>query len=240
MTRFLSAQCLLAAALLGLSYCLLMSSAHAADKAGCQNPAWAAARPPGYEIDSCVTEPWVSTEIWVHNAPQHPQGSRSQVHYTLTDRGKNISNAVARHFYVDQAQKAGATNISEPGGSGVAVLTRKGPDGEYWYMWQHGDGGEDVTNSYTLTTIKIGPPPQKVRAREDNQPLDISGGACKDPAWLATPYPGYNLDHCNVREFDRVPLDQYGGSKVIAGRVQEVDYALTGDNQATPPPAVPR
>ena len=207
----------------GLCFC---SAAHAADKPGCQDPSWAPVRMPGFAIADCADLVWMSMDVELATGGKALEGSRHTVEYTLTDPAKDPTNAAAWQFFADQGKKSGATLVSDPAGW-TAVLNRKTPDGEFYYMYRHSSGNDQSTGSFTLTTIKVGPMPQDVKAQDG--PQDLSGGVkpCKDPPWLVSQFSYFKLDTCEIRDFDRIQLDLPTGDRTIEGRVLTNDYNLT-------------
>ena len=199
----------------------------AADAAGCADPAWAPKRLPGFAISACRVQAWVAQDVSLPQGRKSLEGRRSIVSYTLTDPGMNPTAAVARAHQVQQAESAGATLVSGPGDGYRAVLTAPGPNGDAWYIYQHGSGNDQSTGSYTLTTVVIAPFPQEVEARPLQVPLDTQATQCKDPPWLVRQFAYFKLTSCNNRDYDTVKLKLPGGGKTLAGHVLETRYTLT-------------
>jgi outer membrane protein OmpA-like peptidoglycan-associated protein len=215
---------------LAMSFCLL-SPASAADEPGCQNPSWSAARLPGFEISGCASKVWMSMDIALVGGDKTLEGSRQTVDYTLTDPSKDPANETARRFFAEQGKKAGATLVSEPDGGWQAVLRHQTPAGDFYYMYTHGGGNDQSTTAFTLTTIKIGPPPQEVRVQNTPQNLAGSVDPCKNPPWLAAQYSYFKLASCEFKDWAAIELDLAAGHKTVAGHMLRTVYELTDEKR---------
>ena len=202
------------------------SSVPIVDKKGCATPSWAPQRLPGYQIDDCSEQPFASSDVYLASGMKTLQGARGIVNYTLVDPSRNLSAEAARVFFMNAGIKAGAKLMTENGGYG-AVLMHQTPQGEYWYIYDHGNGNSEITGGYTLTTFKIGPVLQEVQARPTVQPWDSPVTGCQDPPWLVKQFAYFKLDSCNKRDLDTMTLHLGDTDKVIAGHVYEVVYTLT-------------
>lgn len=216
---------------------LVVTGAVAADKAGCKDPSWAPARLPGYEIDDCAEKSWVSVDLDLASGPKKVEGRRSTVTYELKEEPKNATNEKARRFYAEQGKKFGAQLMSDPSGGWSAILTKKTPQGEFWYSYTHGSGNDESTGSYTLTTWQVAPMVQEVQVRPDTSPADPDSKSCKDPSWLVKQFAAFKLAECSAKDFDSMNLPLPEGDKAVAGRVWENNYELT-DESKNPVPYV--
>ncbi len=198
--------------------------------ARCQPPSWAPASLPGYKIESCGAKAWAPLTLELADGSKTVAGQRSTVTYQLAEESKNAKASTARDYYINQARKNGATLMSRADGYG-GVLTKKAPDGEYWYVYEHGSGNEDSTGSYTLTTLRVAPLPQEVAARPMTAPLDVVGPACQDPPWLVRQFAYFRREQCEKKIWDTVSVDLPDGARVLEGRRLTVTYALTDESK---------
>lgn len=214
---------LLALAALATAFAL---PAHADGAAGCKNPAWAPTPMAGFKIDSCDHKDWDSTEVYLPNGDKSLQGKTSTVYYVLpADTGP--SDAAVKQYQIAAAEAAGAKLVSDPDKSFNAVLTRTSSQGEFWYIYDHGNGNDESTTSYTLTTVEIASAVQYVVARQIAKPLDTQAKGCTNPPWLVKQFPWYKLEDCTARDFDSIKLDLPDGEKILAGRMLDTNYTLT-------------
>jgi len=218
----------------------LAASAGAADKTGCANPSWAQGRMPGFEITSCSHRDWARVSVSVRGADEKLlEGEVDRVEFTLVDPSKDPTNAVAWKHFVTEGQKFGATLASEPTGGWSASLTRKTPQGEFWYTYTHSSGNDESTGSFTLTTVRVAPLKQEVVVRATEENVDVPpGGECRNPSWLVKQFPSFKLDACETEDYGSVTIDLDSGPKTIAGRVGHVVFRLTDPMKDPPPYAV--
>lgn len=218
---------------LALTAIAWMPCAHADDAAQCKAPAWAPTPMPGFAIDSCDAKAWDSTDLDLSAGSKSIAGERSTVNYALKDDSKDPSAMKARDFHIAAAKQSGATLASDPANSFEAVLTKTTPAGEFWYVYTHGSGNDDSTQSYSLTTWKIAPFAQVVVARApQGSELDaMQGTGCKAPPWLERQFDYYRLADCTVHDLDSIVLDLPSGSRTLAGRFLELNYRLTDDKK---------
>lgn len=204
--------------------------AYADDAANCKNPTWAPTPMPGFAIDSCDHKDWDSTVVYLPNGDKTLQGKTSTVYYVLpADTGP--SDAVVKQYQIAAAEAAGAKLVSDPNKSFNAVLTRTSSQGEFWYIYDHGNGNDETTTSYTLTTVEIASAVQYVVARQIAEPLDTQATTCANPPWLVKQFPWYKLADCTARDIGSITLDLPEGEKILAGRVLDTHYTLTDDSK---------
>lgn len=225
MQRFDSAR-VFGLVLLAVAAIAWVPRARAGDASGCKAPAWAPAPMPGFVIDSCDSKAWVSDAFDLPSGRKTLAGQRVEVNYVLKDESKNPTAAAARDFHIAAAKKAGATLVSDPHDSWKAVLTRKTPQGEFWYIYTHGSGSDTSTGSYTLATWKTAPLQQDVVAQPMKTSLPPAGGACGNPPWLVKQFAFFKLGACETRDWDQLRLDLPSGQKVLEGRRLTVNYTL--------------
>lgn len=204
-----------------------MPRAHADDTSHCKAPAWAPTPMPGFVIDSCEHKAWDSDTLSLSEGDKTVSGERTQVTYALKDASKNPSNAAARAYFIAAGKQAGATLMTDPNDGWNAILTRKTPQGEFWYEYEHGSGNDAETDSYTLTTWRIAPLQQDVVARPMVASLSPPGGACGNPPWLVKQFAYFKVDSCEAKAWDQVKFDLPAGEKTLEGRRLTVDYTLT-------------
>lgn len=219
--------------LLGLVAILVfMPEARADGVASCKAPSWSPAPIPGFVIDSCESKAWVSVDYDLPAGSKTLQGASTVVDYELKDQGKNPTADQARDFQIAAGKAAGASLMSDPDDSFQAVLMRKTPDGELWYVYDHGSGSDTETDSYTVTTYKIRSFQQVVVAKLPTGSLaDMPGKGCEAPPWLVKQFDYFKLADCTRRAFDSITLDLPEGTKTLAGHFLDVNYVLTDDKK---------
>jgi len=204
-------------------------SAWAGDEQGCKDPTWAKERMPGFEIGSCDTKAWASISVFLPEGEKRLEGQFEAITYNLADQSKDPPSKKARDFYAAQGIKAGAKPLTTDDTFKV-YLVQKSPKGDVYMMWDHGSGNDESTSSYTVTTLRIAPPPQDVVAKAVKSPIDTQA-TCADPPWQVKGMPGFKLDGCDNRDLDSVTFKTKDGDKTIAGRVLEVHYALADESK---------
>jgi hypothetical protein len=196
---------------------------------------------PGFEITSCSHKDWARLSFDLPNGPKLVEGDVSEVEFTLVDQAKDPANELARRHFAAEGQKSGATLVSDPAGGWSAILTRKTPQGEFWYSYTHGSGNEDSTGSFTLTTVRVARLEQQVVVRAADDAADAPAGAgadCRSPAWLVKQFAAFALDGCETEDFGSVTIDLESGPRTVAGRVEHVSFRLTDPKKDPPPLAV--
>jgi hypothetical protein len=201
--------------------------AHADDGAGCSDPAWARPALAGFAISDCTDKPWATVDVDLPAGSRTLGGHRTTVEYAHVDGAKDVSAAAVKSYQIQQAEKAGAELVSDATDSFKAVLTAKGPQGEFWYIYDHGDGSDDATGSYTLTTVAIEPLDQDVHAKAMVAPLDVSAKGCANPPWLVSQFTFYKVESCDKKAYATADYDLADSSKTLAGKRLSVTYALT-------------
>jgi outer membrane protein OmpA-like peptidoglycan-associated protein len=233
----ISRVCAAVAVILGV----MSTAARAGDQPGCANPAWAQARMPGFEITSCSHRDWARVTFDLPSGQKAVEGEVSEVDFTLVDTSKDPANEVARRHFATEGQKSGATLVSDPSAGWSAILTRKTPQGEFWYSYAHGSGNEESTGSFTLTTVRVAPLEQQVVVRAADDVAEAPAGAgseCRAPAWLVKQFAAFVLDGCETEDFGSVTVDLPSGPRTVAGRVEHVNFRLTDPKKDPPPLAV--
>lgn len=197
---------------------------------GCKNPTWAPTPMPGFKIDTCDHKDWNSVDVELPAGTRTLQGKFTSVEYALPAEDGPSAETV-KQYQIKAAEAAGAKLMSDPDAPYQAVLLRKSPQGESWYIYDHGSGSDDSTLGYALTTLEIAAATQYVVVRQMTKPLDTQAKTCANPAWLVKQFPSYKLDGCTPRDFGSIKLDLPEGEKVLAGRMLDVNYKLTDDSK---------
>lgn len=211
---------------------LLAPLARAGDASSCKPPAWSPVPMPGFAIDSCESKAWASVAYDLPTGSKSLQGASTVVDYQLKDQGRNPAAIQARDFQIAAAKADGAVLMSDPGNSFQAILMKKTPQGDRWYIYDHGSGSDTETDSYTLTTFDIQPFKQVVVAKLPTGSLvDMQGKGCEAPPWLVRQFDYFRLADCTRRAFDSITLDLPDGTKTLAGHFLDVNYVLTDDTQ---------
>jgi len=198
-----------------------------ADAKGCADPAWAPRRIVGFKLDSCAEKDWAHLDLDIVGGSKGVEGRRTSVTYALVDETKNPTAAAARMAFVDQATKAGARLVSDPGSIYAAVLINKTPQGEFWYVYEHGNGNSSSTGTYSLTTVQVLPLRQEVQAHALSAPLDPREHVCLDPPWLTKQFDAYKRDGCVSKGWDQVTVHTKTGDTALEGPRVSVHYTLS-------------
>ena len=207
---------------------LIPLTAHAAN---CTPPSWAPAALPGYVVASCDEKAWAALDLDLAAGSRTVAGQRSTINYELMDERKNATARAARDFYINQGRRNGATPMSRPDGD-YAVLTKRTPQGEFWYLYLHGSGNEDTTGSYTLITLRVAALPQEVTAKPMTAPLDVVTPNCQDPPWLVRQFAYFQRQpRCEKKIWDMVSVDLPDGTRALEGRRSTVTYELTDQSK---------
>jgi len=199
-----------------------------ADPKGCADPTWASRRIVGFKLDGCEERDWDHLNVDTAGGSTAVEGQRTEVHYALVDQTKDPTAAAARMAYVNQAIKAGAHLVSNPGSSDTAVFTNKTPQGEFWYVYEHGNGNSGSTGTYSLTTVQVLPLRQDVQAHALSAPLDPKNHVCVDPPWLTKQFDAYKRDGCVSKGWDQVTVHTKTGDTALEGPRVSVHYTLSG------------
>lgn len=205
----------------------------------CTNPPWLVKQFSYFKITECDKKTYDTAQYDLADGSKTISGKKLAVTYELTDETKSPAALAVQKNFVNALEAIGAKLKTDPESSFNAVLTMTTPNGEYWFIYDHGSGNDDETGSYTLTTFEVGAFPQVVVAQPIKEPLDTQAKTCTGPPWLVKQFDIFKVDSCNNRDFDTVTLTLPDGDKAIAGRVLETDYQLT-DEAHTPTAAYVR
>jgi len=206
-----------------------------ADPKGCADPTWAPRRIVGFKLDSCEERDWDHLDVETVGGSKAVEGQRTHVNYALVDQTKAPTAAAARMAYVNQAIKAGAHLVSNPSYFDTAVLTTHTPQGEFWYIYEHGSGNSSSTGTYGLTTVHVLPLRQDVQAHALSGPLDPKNHLCLDPPWLTKQFDAFKRDGCESKSWDQITVHTTTGDTALEGPRVSVHYTRldnTGDMTA--------
>ncbi|MBS2029097.1 MAG: OmpA family protein [Deltaproteobacteria bacterium] len=127
----------------------------------CKDPPWLVKQFGYFKIDSCSVSDFDQETLSTPDGDLTLAGHFYRVTYALTDPKKNpVAHAVWQN-YVDALKGLGAKLVTKPDEDFKALLTRKTPHGEQWFLYEHGSGNSDSTTSYSLTYVVAGGPPPK-------------------------------------------------------------------------------
>ena len=196
------------------------------------NPPWLVKQMAGFEPTDCEGKAWDSVDLDLANGSKTVQGQRLTVTFSLAD-GKNAPTAIAvEKNVVDALQAIGAKLVSNPDDVYNAVLTQTTPVGEIWYVYSHGSGNDDETDSYSVATIVVAAFNQEVFAQPMIQPMSAQGKNCANPPWLKKQFDYFKVSDCAYSDVNSVALDLADGKrKTVAGRFLEVNYELTDETR---------
>jgi outer membrane protein OmpA-like peptidoglycan-associated protein len=197
----------------------------------CANPPWLVKNMAGFKPTDCEGKAFDSVDVDLANGAKTIQGQRLTVTFSTAD-DKTAPTAVAAEMNTVHALQAiGAKLMSKPDDINNAVLTQTTPVGEIWYVYSHGSGNDDETDSYSVATIVTAGFNQEVIAQPMTQPMSAVSKACANPPWLKKQFDYFKLSDCTYSDLNSVTLDLPSGPKTLAGRIMEVNYALTDETR---------
>ncbi|MBS0193044.1 MAG: OmpA family protein [Proteobacteria bacterium] len=130
----------------------------------CADPPWLVKQFPYFKLRDCTRRDYDAVSVDLPGGKKTLVGHFLDVNYELTDPGKNPTALYVRSNFVAAIQKIGGKLVSRPDDVYNAVLTQSTPQGQWWYLYEHGSGNENSTGSYSLTTLQVGgPPPVKCK-----------------------------------------------------------------------------
>lgn len=68
--------------------------------------------------------------------------------------------------------------MSDPNDGYNATLMQSTPQGEFWFVYRHGNGNSDYTGTYSIDTWQIAPFLQEVQAKPMTGGLSDPGKTC--------------------------------------------------------------
>lgn len=133
----------------------------AAAGGACKDPSWLVKQFAYFKLERCESGDLDAVTLDLPDGPKTLVGPVLRAHYELTDPSRDPAAIVVWKNYVGALEKIGAKLVTNRDSYYTAVLTQKTPDGEYWYVYEHGNGNEESTGSYALTTLVVGAPPAR-------------------------------------------------------------------------------
>lgn len=131
------------------------------DAKSCKDPGWLVRQFAYFKLDSCDARDFDTVTLDLPDGPKPVAGRVLENDYVLTDESRNPVPYAVWKNYVSALEGIGAKLLSDPNDANRAVLHRKTPQGEYWYLYRHGSGNEESTTSYSLLTLLAGGPVPK-------------------------------------------------------------------------------
>lgn len=127
----------------------------------CKDPPWLVKQFSYFKLTRCSSGDLDAITLDLPEGSKTLAGPVLRANYELTDPSKNPAALVVWKNYVNALQKIGAKLVSRNDNFFKAALTQHTPQGEYWYIYEHGSGNDDSTESYELTTLQVGGPAPK-------------------------------------------------------------------------------
>ena len=127
----------------------------------CRDPGWLVKQFAYFKLDTCEAKDFDTVTLDLPDGEKPVAGRVIENTYVLTDEARNPAPFAVWKNYVSALQGIGAKLLTNPDDHNKAVLSRKTPQGEYWYVYTHGSGNEESTTSYSLLTLVSGGPPPK-------------------------------------------------------------------------------
>ena len=193
----------------------------------CRPPPWLSRQFPYYRFDGCRISDYDRVTLDLPGGAQTIAGLVVHADYRLTDDAKDQTAAYIWRNYADALRGSGAKLVSDPERRMDAALTRETANGPVWMLYQHGDGNDDSTRSYRLTTIEPGPMPQEIQARATDTALETHTNTCADPPWLTRQFPYFERGTCAHEDFGTLELDLPDGKKTLAGHILRTSYGVS-------------
>jgi len=132
-----------------------------ADAKACKDPGWLVKQFAYFKLDQCAVKDFDTVTLDLPDGEKPVAGRVWEHNYVLTDESRNPVPYAVWKNYVGALQGIGAKLLTNPDDHNKAVLNRKTPQGEYWYVYMHGSGNEESTGTYNLLTLLAGGPPPK-------------------------------------------------------------------------------
>jgi len=131
------------------------------DAKTCRDPGWLVKQFAYFKLDQCAAKDFDTVTLDLPGAEKPVAGRVWEHNYVLTDESRDPVPFAVWKNYVSALQGIGAKLLTNPDDPNKAVLNRKTPQGEYWYVYMHGSGNEESTTTYSLLTLLAGGPPPK-------------------------------------------------------------------------------
>jgi outer membrane protein OmpA-like peptidoglycan-associated protein len=131
------------------------------DAKACKDPGWLVHQFAAFKLDACEVKDFDSMNLELADGEKLVAGRVMETTYKLADESKDPVPLAVWKNYVSALQGIGAKLLTREDDVNRAVLNRKTPQGEYWYIYVHGSGNEESTTSYSLVTLLAGGPAPK-------------------------------------------------------------------------------
>ena len=216
----------------------------------CGPPPWLTRSFPQFRPEQCDFRDFDSIKIETPDGDRVLAGRILTVRYALADPARDpVALLVVRNFR-EAFASIGAAPISAPDDLYTAIANAKTDHGEFWFIYRHGDGNENSTGRFELTTVQIGGPPPKACTlevygvnfdfdkavpREDSEPVlkQVLALFIADPAYSAevgghtdnVGKSGYNLKLSDARA--RAVKAWLIANGVAASRIEAKGYGDT-------------
>ena len=132
-----------------------------ADPKTCKDPGWLVRQLAAFRLDECSVRDFDTVNLELADGTKPVAGRVLETHYVLTDESRNPVPYAVWKNYVSALEGIGAKLLTDANDHNRAVLSRKTPQGEYWYVYMHGSGNEESTTTYSLVTLLAGGPAPK-------------------------------------------------------------------------------
>jgi outer membrane protein OmpA-like peptidoglycan-associated protein len=204
------------------------------DGKSCKDPGWLVKQFAAFKLDTCSVRDLDTVALPLPEGDKSVAGRVMENRYVLTDQSKDPVPYAVWKNYVTALQGIGAKLLTSADDVNHAVLYRKTPQGEYWYVYLHGSGNEESTTDYSLVTLLSGGPApkkctltvygvnfdfDKATLRPDSMPVleQVLGLFAHDPTYAAEV--GGHTDNQGKRDYNM---------KLSAGRADAVKAWLVG------------
>jgi outer membrane protein OmpA-like peptidoglycan-associated protein len=127
----------------------------------CGPPPWVTKSLGDFKADDCDYRDFDSIKIDLPDGERTLAGRILTTHFVLSDPERDPVAILVTQNYRNALQTIGANIVSAPDDPWRVIATLQSDHGQYWFLYQHGDGNDSSTGSYELTTIQIGGPPPK-------------------------------------------------------------------------------
>jgi outer membrane protein OmpA-like peptidoglycan-associated protein len=131
------------------------------DGKSCKDPGWLVKQFAAFKLDTCSVRDIDTVQLPLPEGDKAVAGRVMENRYVLKDESKNPVPYAEWRNYVTALQGIGAKLLTNADDVNHAVLNRKTPQGEYWYVYLHGSGNEESTTDYSLVTLLSGGPAPK-------------------------------------------------------------------------------
>ena len=127
----------------------------------CTDPPWLVRQFANFRLSDCGYQDFAPLTVKLPDGERTLAGRMLETHYTLADPHHDRIEVASWRNYVEALKAVGATLVSDPQDTSVAVLRQKVGEGEYWYVYRKGGANAEATGDYSLITLQVGGPPPK-------------------------------------------------------------------------------